>query len=128
MTASGSTPIGWRRASCFAAPRRWASARNCSPCGATEVIDPLVALTIAGSLSALFATSVAHQLSSVSEWTAVVRNYRLIPDVLVRPVAGLLLFAQTLTAAALIWTPTRSAAACAAASLLVAFGAAMWIN
>jgi len=91
-------------------------------------MDPLVVLTISGSLSVLFAISAVHQGWSVSTFVGVVRNYRLLPEIVVMPVAGLILSAQGLTAAALIWEPTRTAAACAAAGLLGLFAAAMGIN
>ena len=91
-------------------------------------MDPLLELTIAWSLAALFAASTLHKLLALSEWPGVVRNYRLIPDALAGAVAGALLCAGALTAAALLYPPTRRMGASAAAILLSVFGAALWIN
>ncbi len=91
-------------------------------------MDPLLQLTVAWSLAALFAGSTLHKLAALSEWPGVVRNYRLLPDALAPAAAAMLLLAGALTAAALLWGPARTAGACAAAIQLVLFAAALWIN
>lgn len=91
-------------------------------------MDPLLELAIAWSFAALFAASTLHKLLALSEWPSVVRNYRLIPDALAEAAAGVLLGAQALTAAALLFAPTRRMGACSAAIQLIVFGAALWIN
>jgi hypothetical protein len=91
-------------------------------------VDPLVDLTIAWSLAALFAASTLHKLQALSEWPGIVRNYRLLPDALGGFAAWLILCAGALTAAALALEPTRRLGAMAAAIQLALFGAAMWIN
>ena len=91
-------------------------------------MDPLLELTVAGSLAVLFAASTAHKLAALGEWPGVVRNYRLLPAVLALPAAGMLLIAGALTAAALFWPATRHIGACAAAAQLLLFAAAMAIN
>jgi hypothetical protein len=91
-------------------------------------MDPLLELTIAWSFAVLFAASTLHKLRALSEWPGVVRNYRLIPDALAEVVAGMLLGAQALTAAALLFAPTRRIGACSAAIQLIVFGTALWIN
>ena len=71
-------------------------------------MDPLLELTIAWSLAALFAVSTAYKVSAFAEWPGIVRNYRLVPDALAATVAALLLIAGVLTAAALVWPATRA--------------------
>jgi hypothetical protein len=91
-------------------------------------MDSLLELTIAWSLATLFAASALHKVLALSEWPGVVRHYRLVPDALTEVVAGALLGAQTLTAAALFFAPTRRIGAVSAAIQLTVFGAALWIN
>jgi hypothetical protein len=91
-------------------------------------MDPLLELTVAGSLAVLFAASTAHKLAAFAEWPGVVRNYRVLPGALALPAAGMLLIAGALTAVALLWAPTRRIGACAAAVQLILFAAAMAIN
>lgn len=91
-------------------------------------MHPVLELTIALSLAALFAASTLHKLRALAEWPGVVRNYRLVPDAVAGTVAGVLLAAEALTAAALLWAPARRLGACSAALLLILFGAALWIN
>jgi hypothetical protein len=91
-------------------------------------MDPLLELTAAWALAALFAASTAHKLAALAEWPGVVRNYRLLPEALTATFAGVLLVAGALTAAALLWPATRRIGACAAAAQLIIFAAAMAIN
>jgi hypothetical protein len=91
-------------------------------------MHPVIELTIALSLAALFAAATLHQLRALAEWPGVVRNYRLVPDAAAGIVAGALLAAEALTAAGLAWAPTRRLGAASAAVLLILFGAALWIN
>jgi hypothetical protein len=91
-------------------------------------MHPVLELTIALSLAALFAAATLHQLRALAEWPGVVRNYRLMPDAVAGIVAGALLAAEALTAAALLWAPSRRLGAASAALLLVVFGGALWIN
>jgi hypothetical protein len=91
-------------------------------------MDPLVGLVISGSLAVLFAASTMHKLAALGEWPGVVRNYKVLPQALAVPAAGLLLIAGALTAAALFWPVTRRLGAGAAAVQLVLFAAALAIN
>jgi hypothetical protein len=91
-------------------------------------MDPLLELTIRGSLVVLFAASTAHKLAALGEWPGVVRNYRLLPPALALPAAGVLLIAGALTAAALIGPGTRRIGAAAAVVQLLLFAAALAIN
>jgi hypothetical protein len=92
------------------------------------LLDPLPQLTIALSLATLFAAAAAHKLLAAREWPGVVRNYRLVPDVLAGTIAALIILAETLTAGALLWPPAQRAGAAAAAALLVAYAVAIGIN
>jgi hypothetical protein len=91
-------------------------------------MDPLIELTSAGSLAVLFAASTAHKLAALREWPGVVRNYRVLPQALALPAAGMLLIVGALTPAALFWPATRRFGACVAAAQLILFAAAMAIN
>jgi Methylamine utilisation protein MauE len=91
-------------------------------------MDPLLELTIAWSLAALFAASTLHKLLALSEWPGVVQSYRLVPDVLSGAAAWLILCSLALTAGALVWPSTHRVGAVAACLLLSMFGAAMAIN
>jgi hypothetical protein len=91
-------------------------------------MDPLLVLTISGSLAVLFAASTAHKLAALGEWPGVVRNYRVLPQALAVPAAAVLLIAGALTAAALCWPTTRRFGAGAAALQLILFAAAIAIN
>ena len=91
-------------------------------------MDPLVELTVAGSLAVLFAASTLHKLTALDEWSGVVRNYRVLPAALAPPAAGVLLIAGALTVAALLWPGTRPIGACAAAAQLILFATAIAIN
>jgi Methylamine utilisation protein MauE len=91
-------------------------------------MDPLLELTIAWSLAALFTASTLHKLRALSEWPGVLRNYRLMPEVLTGAAASLILSGMALTAGALVWQPTRRLGAVAACLLFIIFGAAMGIN
>jgi hypothetical protein len=91
-------------------------------------MHPVIELTLASSLAALFAAAALHQLRGLAEWPGVVRNYRLVPDAAAGAVAGTLLAAEALTAAALACSPARRLGAAAAALLLLLFAAALWIN
>ena len=92
------------------------------------MLDPLPMVTIALALAALFGASLVQKLHALSEWPGIVRNYRLVPDALAGAVGVVLLCAEGLTAAALLWTPLRSAGGAAAAVLLALYAAAIGIN
>jgi len=91
-------------------------------------MDPLISLTIALLLAALFAASAAHQLHAWGEWPGIVRNYRLMPEALVPAVAAAVPLLETLTAAALLWPRTRAVGAIGTAVLLTLFALALGIN
>ena len=91
-------------------------------------MDPLLELTIALSLAALFAGSALHQLRAWNEWHGIVRNYRLLPHRLAGAGAIAISLSEVLAAAALLWPPARSAGGVGVAALLAVFSMALAIN
>src|ERR1700682_5508746 len=92
------------------------------------MLDTLPQLTLALALSTLFAASTAHKLRARESWPAIVRQYRLLPEMLAAPVAALVPLTEALAAACLLWPRTRAAGALTAAALLLAYAAALAIN
>jgi hypothetical protein len=91
-------------------------------------MDPLLGLTFALALAALFASSALHQFWTFRQWISVVRRYELVAQGLSAPLAVLVTAALFVTAGALSWPPTRPQGGVAAAALLSLFAGAMWIN
>jgi hypothetical protein len=92
------------------------------------MLDTLPHLTLALALATLFAAAAAHKLRAREQWPAVLRQYRLLPEVLVAPVAVLLPPTEALAAAALLWPRTSTAGALTGAALLLAYTCALAIN
>lgn len=90
--------------------------------------DPALLWTARLSLAGLFGAAAATKLAALEPFTGVVRNYRLLPEPLVRPVALSLPVAELLLAAGLMVPATGRAAAAGAVLLLLAFAAAMAVN
>jgi hypothetical protein len=92
------------------------------------MLDTLPHLTLTLALATLFAASAAHKLLARGQWPAIVRQYRLLPDVLAAPVAALVPLAEALAAAGLLWPRAITAGALTAVALLLAYAAALAIN
>jgi hypothetical protein len=92
------------------------------------MLDTLPHLTLELALASLFAASAAHKLRVREQWPSMVRQYRLLPDVLAAPVAALVPLAEALAAAGLLWPRTRAAGALTAAALLLAYTGALALN
>jgi hypothetical protein len=92
------------------------------------MLDTLPHLTLALAFATLLAAAAAHKLRAREQWPAVLRQYRLLPEVLVAPVAALLPLTEALAAAALLWPGTSTAGALIAAALLLAYTYALAIN
>ena len=90
--------------------------------------EPLVLWSLRVFLAALLATAAISKLTAMEEFHGVVRNFRLLPDALARPVALALPPVELAVAAGLIVTPLTLPAALAAAGLLAAFGLAIAVN
>jgi hypothetical protein len=92
------------------------------------MLDTLPHLTLALALATLLAASAAHKLAARGQWPVIVRRYQLLPEALVTPAAVLLPLAEALAAAALLWPQAQAAGAVTAATLLLAYAAALAIN
>lgn len=92
------------------------------------MLDPLLELTIAWALAALFAAAALHKLRSWREWPGLVRNYALLPDAVAGVAAAVLPAAEALTAGALVWPAARIPGADAAVVLMLAYAAALQLN
>jgi hypothetical protein len=92
------------------------------------MLDTLPHLTLALALATLLAAAAAHKFRARKHWPAVLRQYRLLPAVLVAPVAALLPLTEALAAAALLWPRTSTTGALIAAALLLAYTCTLAIN
>jgi hypothetical protein len=91
-------------------------------------LDPALALTVALLLAGVLATAAVSKLGAPGAFVGVVRNYRLLPEPLVEPLALALPIVELVLALGLLVPATRSEAATAAVALLLLFAAAMAIN
>lgn len=92
------------------------------------MIDPLLGRLIAAGLALLLLSAAWHKLGSRAQFTAALREYRLLPESLVGPAAVLLpLFELTL---ALAWLAgvARGFVAASTAGLLLLYAAAVAVN
>ena len=92
------------------------------------VLDPAVVWTARLVLAAVFAMAALAKLRAFDEFVGVVHNYRVLPELLVRPVAYALPPFEAAIALALLLEPTRSVGAAGAAALLAVFALAMAVN
>lgn len=90
--------------------------------------EPLFLWSLRVFLAALFATAAISKLTAMEEFYGVVRNFRLLPDALARPVALALPPVELAVAAGLIVPALALPAALGAAALLAAFGIAIAVN
>lgn len=94
----------------------------------TIVLDPVMVWSARLVLAAVLLAAAVGKLRAPEEFTGVVQNYRLLPDLLVRPVAWSLPVVELLLALGLLVEPTRRPAAVMTALLLAMFALAMAIN
>jgi uncharacterized membrane protein len=90
--------------------------------------DPALALTAALLLGSIFAAAAVGKLWALDQFEGAVRNYRLLPERLVRPVVLGLPLVELAAAAGLVLPASRPVAAAALVVLLLAFAAAMAVN
>ena len=90
--------------------------------------EPLILWALRSFLAALFAVAAISKLGAMEEFHGVVRNFRLLPDPLAKPVAMALPVAELAVAAGLLIAPLAPPAALTAALLLAGFGIAIAIN
>jgi len=92
------------------------------------VIDPLLQLILALSLSLLFASAGQHKLANARRFAAQLDAYDLLPTLLTAAVARALPLIEFATAVALLIPPTRHVAGVTAALLLAVYALAVLIN
>lgn len=90
--------------------------------------DPLLHVQIALGLTLLFASTAAHKVRHSARFQAQLAEYRLLPAMLVGPVAWLIVLVELGIAFALPWPALRPAAGAAAAAVLVGYGLAISVN
>jgi hypothetical protein len=86
------------------------------------------ALVIRLALACIFAQSALHALRDLATHTAIVKQYRLVPDALASFVAFLIPVTMLIAAVALLLPATASGAAGIGAALMVIFAAAIAVN
>lgn len=90
--------------------------------------DPLLARFVAAGLALLLLSAAWHKLASRTEFAAALREYRLLPGVLLGPVALLLPLLEAALALAWLAGTARGVVAAATAGLLLLYAAAMAVN
>lgn len=90
--------------------------------------DPALLWTARLALAGIFAAAACSKLAALEPFAGVVRNYRLLPEALVRPVALGLPVIELALAAGLLVPATSPLAAAGIIALLLGFAAAMAIN
>jgi len=92
------------------------------------MLDPVIVWTARLVLAAVLLGAAVAKLRALEEFAGVVHNYRLLPELLARPVAYALPVLEIVLALGLLLDPTRRPAAVATAALLAVFALAMAIN
>ncbi len=93
----------------------------------TLTLDPAIHISLRTALALLFVTAAIHKLRDVAAFSHVLRNYRLLPDVLTPIMAGMLI-ATELGIAVTLLLFSASDASLAAAALLATYAGAIGIN
>lgn len=91
-------------------------------------LDPVLALVISICLAALFVTAGIRKLRSPEQFSYLLAGYRILPAALVNVGGRAIPAIELLVAAALLFSPTRSAGGAMAAGLLVIYAVAIAIN
>jgi hypothetical protein len=91
-------------------------------------LDPVVTWTLRLVLALLFAGAAWHKLRRPGEFAAAVRAYRLVPDLVVVPVAGLLALGEVAATGLLLGVTWYRLGAALAAALLALYAGAIAVN
>jgi uncharacterized membrane protein YphA (DoxX/SURF4 family) len=91
-------------------------------------IDPIVGWVLRVSLALLFTFSAWHKLRDLAGFRETLRDYRLLPDLLVSSTAGIVVAIEALTSLALCTPAAASMGAAMAASMLVVYSTAIAVN
>ena len=92
------------------------------------MIDPLLSRAVAAGLALLLLVAAWHKVAARDEFVAALREYRLLPAVLLRPVAALLPAIEFTLAAGWLTGVGGRAVAASTAVLLVVYAAAVAVN
>lgn len=92
------------------------------------MIDPLVSRAVAAALALLLLLAAWHKVVARGEFVAVLGAYRLLPALVLRPVAWLLPACEALLGVAWLTRVAPSAVATLTATLLAVYAAAIAIN
>ncbi len=92
------------------------------------MIDPVFELSVCFALALLFGAAAWHKVSDRVRFRAVVDAYDLLPSWLASPAARLLPALEASVAVALLYPPSRHAAAIVAVPLLSVYTAAIFVN
>ena len=76
----------------------------------------------------LFGHAAIHKLGDFGKFCGILANYRVLPQVLVMPVAGMLASAESVLSGLLLFQYGANQSALAAALLLLLYAAAMYVN
>jgi hypothetical protein len=90
--------------------------------------DPMISLSAAAALAAVFAAAAVAKLRALPAFAAVVQNFRILPEFLARPAAYVLPPVELAVAVGLLFAASRGWAAVVALVLLAAFTAVIAIN
>ncbi|MGE3594599.1 MAG: MauE/DoxX family redox-associated membrane protein [Dehalococcoidia bacterium] len=90
--------------------------------------DPVVGLTSRLLLLLIFGSAVAGKLIAPQKFTAVMRDYRLLPEAMAPAAALMVILLETFTVIGIWWPATRLWAALVAVMLLVVYSVAIAIN
>lgn len=92
------------------------------------MLDPLIVLVISTSLALLFFMAARHKMSAPRHFEGQLAAYDVLPDVMVKPVAGVLPWIEMALVFLILVPVTRTFAASLSALLLAAYALAMAIN
>lgn len=92
------------------------------------MIDPLLSRAIAAGLALLLLFAAWHKASAREEFIAALRDYQLLPQVLLRPVAWLLPVIEFVLAVAWLTGVGRGMVAASTAALLLVYAWAIAVN
>jgi hypothetical protein len=90
--------------------------------------DPIITMSAAVALAAVFAAAAVAKLRDLSIFAAVVQNFRMLPEFLARPFAYVLPPVELAVAVGLLVEASRGWAAAGAFALLAAFTVAIAVN
>ena len=91
-------------------------------------IDPVVQIVSALVLSCVFVTAGFHKCQAPAEFATTLRNYKILPEALIRQCVYLLPVAEIMTGVALLIPAVARLAAVAAGALLIAYMLAIGVN